>query len=213
MRQRKIKDLDNKLAAYRDVTIEEPASLKGHWGDLFENEGPLYLEIGCGKGQFITENAKKHPERNFIAIEGHQSVVLRALEKTKEQNITNIRFVLEYVKDIRDFFADEELSGIYLNFSDPWPKERHAKRRLTYGKRLQQYLQILKNDGSVEFKTDNDGLFAFTLEQIEEEGLAAADVTRDLHNSEFAEDNIVTEYEDRFARSGKNINYVKIMKK
>ncbi len=117
------------------------------------------------------------------------------------------------MKDIRDFFADEELSGIYLNFSDPWPKERHAKRRLTYGKRLQQYLQILKNDGSVEFKTDNDGLFAFTLEQIEEEGLAAADVTRDLHNSEFAEDNIVTEYEDRFARSGKNINYVKIMKK
>lgn len=213
MRQRKIKDLDNKLAAYRDVTIEEPASLKGHWGDLFENEGPLYLEIGCGKGQFITENAKKHPERNFIAVEGHQSVVLRALEKTKEQNIANVRFVLEYVKDIRDFFADGELSGLYLNFSDPWPKERHAKRRLTYGKRLKQYLQALKDGGCVEFKTDNEGLFDFTLEQIEEAGLAAADVTRDLHNSEFAENNIPTEYEDRFSEAGKNINYVKIVKK
>lgn len=213
MRQRKIKDLDSKLAVYRDFIIEEPASLKGQWGDAFENDGALYLEIGCGKGQFITENALRHPERNFVAIEGHQSVVLRALEKTKEQNIANVRFVLEYVKDIRDFFADGELSGIYLNFSDPWPKERHAKRRLTYGKRLQQYMQILKDGGSVEFKTDNDGLFDFTLEQIEEEGLTSADVTRDLHNSRFAESNIVTEYEDRFAGAGKNINYVRIMRK
>lgn len=210
MRQRKIKDIDNKLAAYKAFTVEVPAANKGKWQEIFGNQNPIYLEIGCGKGQFITEMAKKYPERNFVAIEGHQSVVLRALEKTETAQIANIRFVLEYVKDIRDFFADGELSGVYLNFSDPWPKDRHAKRRLTYGKRLQQYRQIIADGGSICFKTDNEGLFAFTLEQIESENLEILEMSRDLHASEFAAENITTEYEDKFAKTGKNINYVKI---
>lgn len=210
MRQRKIKDIDNKLADYGVFTVEAPAVNKGKWQEIFGNQNPIYLEIGCGKGQFITEMAKKYPERNFVAIEGHQSVVLRALEKTETAQIVNIRFVLEYVKDIRDFFADGELSGVYLNFSDPWPKDRHAKRRLTYGKRLQQYRQIIADGGSICFKTDNEGLFAFTLEQIESENLEILEMSRDLHASEFAAENITTEYEDKFAKTGKNINYVKI---
>lgn len=210
MRQRKIKDIDNKLAAYEAFTVEAPAANKGKWQEIFGNQNPIYLEIGCGKGQFITEMAKKYPERNFVAIEGHQSVALRALEKTETAQIANIRFVLEYVKDIRDFFADGELSGVYLNFSDPWPKDRHAKRRLTYGKRLQQYRQITADGGSICFKTDNEGLFAFTLEQIESENLEILEMSRDLHASEFAAENITTEYEDKFAKTGKNINYVKI---
>lgn len=212
MRQRKIKDIDSKLTDFAEFIVEDPAAWKGRWSELFGNDNPLYLEIGCGKGQFITGNAVKYPQRNFIAIEGHQSVVLRALEKTEEKSIENIRYVLEYVKDIRDFFEDGELAGIYLNFSDPWPKERHAKRRLTYGKRLLQYFQVVEEGAAVWFKTDNDSLFDFTLEQIDETGLEIAEISRDLHRSEFAEGNVATEYEEKFSNVGKNINYVKITK-
>ena len=145
-----------------------------------------------------------------MCIRDSTSVVLRALQKAEEHSLKNVRFVLEYVKDIRDFFADGELAGIYLNFSDPWPKDRHAKRRLTYGARLLQYRRITEDGGFIQFKTDNEGLFDFTLEQIEETGLEIAEMSRDLHASEFAEGNITTEYEDKFAATGKNINYVKI---
>ena len=210
MRQRKIKNIEERLAEYRDFTIENPQSLKGKWREVFGNDHPIYLEIGCGKGQFVTGNAQRYPERNFIAIEGHESVVLRALEKAAEMESHNIRFVLEYVKDIRDYFDHGELAGIFLNFSDPWPKDRHAKRRLTYGKRLLQYCDVLCDTGAIQFKTDNEGLFDFTLEQIEAAGLEILELSRDLHKSEFADTNITTEYEDKFAQTGKNINYVKI---
>lgn len=210
MRQRKIKDIDQKLTGFSRYMIENPTEYKGKWQSVFGNENPIYLEIGCGKGKFIAGQAEKHPKRNFVAVEGHTSVVLRALEKAEERQIGNIRFVLEYVKDIRDFFADGELAGIFLNFSDPWPKDRHAKRRLTYGKRLRQYCRVIAPEGAIAFKTDNDGLFEFTLEQIEEENLKILELSRDLHNSAFAEDNVTTEYEDKFSEIGKNINYVKI---
>ena len=119
-------------------------------------------------------------------------------------------FITDYIDDVRDLFADGELAGIYLNFSDPWPKDRHAKRRLTCGRRLLQYCQVVEKDGYICFKTDNDRLFAYTLEQIAELGLAVAELSRDLHRSDFAAGNITTEYEDKFSQSGKNINYVKI---
>lgn len=210
MRQRKIKDVEEKLANYSQFIIEAPMEKKGQWKEIFGNDHPLYLEIGCGKGQFIMGYAKAHPEWNFLAIEGQESVVLRALQKAEKEELPNVRFVLEYVKDIRDLFADGELTGLFLNFSDPWPKERHAKRRLTYGKRLLQYKEIIADGGNIQFKTDNEGLFDFTLEQIEEVGMEILEMSRDLHNSEFAEKNITTEYEDKFAGRGKNINYVKI---
>lgn len=210
MRQRKLKNIDERLEGFSDFTIEDPQGFKGKWREVFGNDHPIYLEIGCGKGQFVTNYAAKYPQWNFIAIEGHQSVVLRALEKAAEMESGNIKFVLEYIKDIRDYFDCGELEGIFLNFSDPWPKDRHAKRRLTYGKRLLQYCDVIREGGVIQFKTDNDGLFDFTLEQIETEGLNILEVSRDLHASDFAETNITTEYEDKFAASGKNINYVKI---
>ncbi len=210
MRQRKIKNIEQKLADFEGLTVADPAASKGRWKELFGSDGPVYLEIGCGKGQFITNQALRFPGRNFVAIEGHTSVVLRALQKTDEKRIANIRFVVEYVKDIRDFFAEKELAGIYLNFSDPWPKDRHAKRRLTHAKRLLAYQQVVEEGGFIQFKTDNEGLFEFTLEQIEKTGMKIEEMSRDLHNSQYAEDNITTEYEDKFAMTGKNINYVKI---
>ncbi|MGN0659551.1 MAG: tRNA (guanosine(46)-N7)-methyltransferase TrmB [Emergencia sp.] len=210
MRQRKIKNLEEKLDAFDAWIVDDPSSMKGRWSEVFGCGRPIWLEIGCGKGQFIRGCAQARPDDCFIAVEGHQSVVLRALEKAEEAELSNLRFVLEYIKDIRDLFADGELAGIYLNFSDPWPKERHAKRRLTYGKRLLQYRQVIADGGFICFKTDNDGLFDFTLEQIEEEGMEIAEMSRDLHSSPYAEGNITTEYEDKFAGAGKNINYVKI---
>ena len=210
MRQRKIKDIEEKLQQYTQYMVELPAEHKGKWREYFGNDQPIYLEIGCGKGQFITEHARRNPECNYIAIEGQDSVIWRALQKVERMELTNLCFIRQYIDDIRDFFADGELEGLYLNFSDPWPKERHAKRRLTFYKKLQQYGQIVKADGNIQFKTDNEGLFAFTLEQIAEAEMEILEMSRDLHNSEFAENNIPTEYEDKFAGKGKNINYVKI---
>lgn len=213
MRQRKLKNLDERLDAFSRFIIEEPAAHRGRWKEVFGNDKPIWLEIGCGKGQFITRHAALHPERNYIAVEGHESVVLRALEKAAAMNGTagpgNLCFILEYVRDIRDLFADGELEGVYLNFSDPWPKERHAKRRLTYGKRLRQYAQIIRPGGVIAFKTDNEGLFDFSMEQIQQEGMEILEMSRDLHRSPYSEENITTEYEDKFASTGKNINYVK----
>ena len=210
MRQRKIKDVEERLLNYTQFMIEEPMERKGHWKEVFGNDHPLYMELGCGKGQFIMGYAKAHPEWNFLAIEGQDSVALRALQKAAKEELPNVRFVIAYVKDIRDMFEDGELDGLFLNFSDPWPKERHAKRRLTYHQRLLQYRQILKESGEIQFKTDNEGLFDFTLEQIELAEMDILEMSRDLHNSEFAERNITTEYEDKFAGRGKNINYVRI---
>ena len=213
MRQRKLKNLDERLDAFSRFIIEEPAAHRGRWKEVFGNDKPIWLEIGCGKGQFITRHAALHPERNYIAVEGHESVVLRALEKAAAMNGTagpgNLCFILEYVRNIRDLFADGELEGVYLNFSDPWPKARHAKRRLTYGKRLRQYAQIIRPGGVIAFKTDNEGLFDFSLEQIQQEGMEILEMSRDLHRSPYSEENITTEYEDKFASTGKNINYVK----
>ena len=210
MRQRKIKNIEERLNDFSALTINNPQHLKGKWKTVFNNDHPIYLDIGCGKGQFITTYAAKYPQWNFIAIEGHQSVVLRALEKATEMESSNIKFLLEYIKDIRDYFDRGELAGIFLNFSDPWPKDRHAKRRLTYGKRLLQYCDVIREGGAIQFKTDNESLFDFTLDQIETAGLKILEISRDLHASEFADANITTEYEDKFASTGKNINYVKI---
>ena len=210
MRQRKIKNIEERLNDFSALTINDPQHLKGKWKTVFNNDHPIYLEIGCGKGQFITTYAAKYPQWNFIAIEGHQSVVLRALEKATEMESSNIKFLLEYIKDIRDYFDRGELAGIFLNFSDPWPQDRHAKRRLTYGKRLLQYCDVIREGGAIQFKTDNESLFDFTLDQIETAGLKILEISRDLHASEFADANITTEYEDKFASTGKNINYVKI---
>ena len=196
---------------YRLVkTLEQFA---GYFGP--DREGrELFLEIGCGKGQFITSKAMDHPEADFIAIEGQETVILRALEKAKELDgdtgrLSNLRFVLTFVHSMDELFYENQLSGIYLNFSDPWPKARHEKRRLTYRDRLRDYAWALKPGGFVEVKTDNDVLYDFTLEEIEAAGYQITEQTRDLHSSSFESKNTTTEYEDKFSGCGKNINYVK----
>lgn len=217
MRQRNIKNLGEKLAANSAFLIEEPRSCKGRWAEVFGNDNPIMLEIGCGKGKFITGRAAAKPHVNYIGVEGQSSVVLRALEKAQEGQLANLRIFIDFVHDLRDYFEAGELSGLYLNFSDPWPKAKHAKRRLTYRKNLENYRQVLKPDASIEFKTDNEGLFEFSIGEIAAAGYDIAEMTRDLHSpeSEAACESAryTTEYEDRFAAAGKNIYYVKFGQK
>ena len=225
MRQRNIKNLQEKLDMNSSFLIENPKELKGRWHAVFGNDNPICLEIGCGKGRFITSRAMDHPEQNYIAIEGQSNVVLRALQKAEENSIANLRIFITYVSDLKEYFDEGELSTIYLNFSDPWPKARHAKRRLTYRDRLKNYKEVLSPGGFIEFKTDNDGLFEFTLGEIEAVGYRVVEMTRDLHGemsdemfielsgdmSAFAADaaKYTTEYEEKFMALGKNINYVR----
>lgn len=218
MRQRKIKDIDQKLSDFDDVIIPNSEGHSGNWRKLFDNGAnkPLFLEIGSGKGRFITSSASQNPDALFLAAEGLASVIIRGMVKSREMELDNIRFITTYINDMERDFAEGELDGIFMNFSDPWPKARHVKRRLTHKDRLLQYLKALKPGGFIRFKTDNDDLFDFTLEQIEEcKALASFDVTgltRDLHASEFSEISPMTEYEEKFSSQGKNINYVSIRK-
>ena len=217
MRQRTVKNLEEKMANNSSFLIKEPREAKGHWAEIFGNTNPVYLEIGCGKGKFILTRAQRNPEANYIAVEGQENVILRAMEKAEAAGLANLRLFNDFVNDLNDYFEKGELAGVYLNFSDPWPKARHDKRRLTYHKRLENYFQVMDEAGFVEFKTDNEGLFEFTLEEIallEEKGLKMAEMTRDLHGEDCSYESrlVTTEYEDKFSAAGKNINYVKITK-
>lgn len=207
MRQRKLKNLDERLAVYSEYMIDEKdiKNLK----ELSEGRR-IYLEIGCGKGRFINSLALRNPDDFFIGIEGHESVMLRALEKAEEGSIENVRFFMQYIRDLSEVFPKASVDGIYLNFSDPWPKDRHAKRRLTHARFLKTYEKVLKSGGFVAFKTDNDSLFEFSMEEIEKSNFEVLEMTRDLHGSEYAEGNIMTEYEEKFSKLGEKINYVKM---
>ncbi|MCI7248147.1 MAG: tRNA (guanosine(46)-N7)-methyltransferase TrmB [Clostridiales bacterium] len=214
MRQRKAKDLDRRLEECAELMIDNPEPDK--WQEYFGRDANTFVEIGCGKGNFIIKKAMDNPECNFVAIEGQETVILRAMEKVLELReegvpLDNLRFMCTFVNDMRDLFAPESLAGIYLNFSDPWPKARHAKRRLTHRNRLMNYGQVVKEGGFVEFKTDNDDLFEFTLEEIGETNYAIMEQTRNLHGSQYDSRLTMTEYEHKFYEQGKNINYVKIM--
>lgn len=209
MRQRKIKNVDKKLRDLSDYMTG--LDNKGRWWEVFAGrKGDIYVEIGCGKGRFINELAKNNREACYIGVEGHSSVILRALQKAEHAELRNIIFSCGYIKDLRDVFEDDEIDGIYLNFSDPWPKKRHAKRRLTHRKYLKSYMQVVKPGGFIQFKTDNDDLFGFTLEEIESCGYEIEEISRDLHTSEYSAKDVLTEYESKFMLKGEKINYVKI---
>ncbi|MEL7656730.1 MAG: tRNA (guanosine(46)-N7)-methyltransferase TrmB [Bacillota bacterium] len=210
MRQRKVKNEQERLAEHHQYLIEDPKAMKGKWQQAFENGNDIFAEFGCGKGKFIMTLAEQNPERNYIAIEGRGSIILRALEKATREGLENIVFVKEYIKDVNEYFQEEELSGIYLNFSDPWPKDRHAKRRLTHSRYLDGYRNVLKKDQCIEFKTDNNDLFAFAQNEFESCGMKILESTEDLHSTELAAKNVTTEYEDKFHAEGKKINYCKV---
>lgn len=252
------------MQAVSRFLVQEPSPKC--WDQVFAGRSgrDLFLEIGCGRGDFILQQAALHPDNNYIAIEGQESVILRAMEKAAQAQkevaesgraclwekmheadeavceaektvcevdetvnrvpgraedsglwrVDNVRFVCCFVNGMETLFSESSLSGIYLNFCDPWPKARHAKRRLTWRGRLQEYAWALKEGGMIEFKTDNDALFDFTLEEIAACGWTPEKMTRDLHA---ADDpglrqarSVMTEYEKKFRAAGKNINYVKV---
>lgn len=204
MRLRNVKGSRETIAA-NDYVIKNETEKKGIWNQVFGNDHPIHVEIGMGKGTFITTLAQQNPDINYIGIEKYSSVLIRAIAKQEELMLPNLYFIRMEAEYIADVFAPEEVERIYLNFSDPWPKDRHAKRRLTSKEFLARYDRILAKDGVVIFKTDNRNLFEFSLEQIPEAGWTLVDHTYNLHNSEFAEGNIMTEYEMKFVAEGKPI--------
>ena len=186
--------------------IQEPQQYKGHVAvQIFGNNNPIFIEVGMGKGQFITSLAALHPEINYIGIEKYSSVLIRAIEKQEELQLPNLKFLRFDAEYLPDIFAPGEIAHIYLNFSDPWPKDRHAKRRLTSTRFLERYNNILTPEGRVMFKTDNKDLFDFSLEQVEEAGWILENHTYDLHHSEYNEGNVMTEYEEKFSAKGNPI--------
>ena len=213
MRLRNVKGARERIQA-SDFTLNEDSETllyehKGKWNEIFSNDNPIHIEIGMGKGQFITELARRNPNINYIGIEKFSSVLIRAIERLENapdyDSLTNLFFIRMDAENIEKVFEKNEIKRIYLNFSDPWPKERHAKRRLTSTRFLARYHGVLVPDGRIMFKTDNRELFDFSLEQIEEAGWTLDQVTFDLHHSEYQEGNIMTEYETRFSAQGKPI--------
>lgn len=194
--------------ANSEYVIHEPEKHKGEIASLFPVKQPLFIEIGMGKGQFITTLAKLHPEINYIGIEKYSSVLVRAIEKQTELELPNLKFIRMDAENINDVFDENEVDGIYLNFSDPWPKDRHAKRRLTSRQFFARYEKLLKPEGKIQFKTDNANLFDFSLEEVDATNFKAAEISYDLHNSEWNEGNIMTEYEEKFSAKGNPIKRV-----
>lgn len=205
MRMRKKKNGAKRMEACADIHVTDPTAQKGAWRELAGTRA-LYAEIGCGKGGFITELARTHPDCFFVGFEKVPDVIVMAMEKIKTAGISNAVFVCDDAERLTEIFDEGELDGLYLNFSDPWPKKKHARRRLTYISFLEKYKTILKDGGKIFFKTDNRPLFDFSLEQFEAAGIALSDVTYDLHHSEYEADNIHTEYENTFSAKGFPIN-------
>ncbi len=194
------------MIARSPYVIQNPKEHRGKFNSLFPSDLPLQIEIGMGKGKFLLQLAEANPDINYIGIERYSSVLLRALQKMEEKELTNIKFICMDAGEIQEVFGEGEIDKIYLNFSDPWPKDRHAKRRLPSKEFLARYDQILKKDGKLEFKTDNRGLFDFAIEQLPLAGWKAEQVTYDLHHdAKMNEGNIMTEYEEKFSSMGNPI--------
>lgn len=186
--------------------VHEPAGYKGKWRGVFGNDHPIHIEIGMGKGRFMMDLAAANPQINYIGIEKYSTVLLRAVQKMEAQELANLRLIRMDAEEICEVFDKGEVAKIYLNFSDPWPKDRHAKRRLPSRQFLARYHEILAADGRIEFKTDNADLFDFALEELEPAGWKLETVTRDLHHdAQMLAGNIMTEYEERFSAMGNPI--------
>ncbi len=192
--------------AESEWVIHDPESRKGRWNEVFGNDHPIRIEIGMGKGKFLQELAAQNTEVNYVGIEKYSSVLLRAVQKMEMNPLDNLRFIRMDAEDICEVFAKDEVDRIYLNFSDPWPKDRHAKRRLPSRQFLKRYETFLKRDGILEFKTDNRPLFDFAVEELPFAGWEAIACTYDLHHDEeLVQGNIMTEYEERFSAMGNPI--------
>lgn len=193
------------IEANPQYVVTEPEKWRGKWSERFSQKQPLLIEIGMGKGRFIVEMARRDPDHNYIGIEVQTTATGIALKKQLEVQLPNLQLVCGDGNDLTEMFASNEVAGIFLNFSDPWPKKRHTKRRLTYRTFLKQYQQVMQKDGQLEFKTDNRGLFEYSLTSMNNYGMVFDQVWLDLHASEEAADNVMTEYEEKFSQKGQPI--------
>jgi len=204
MRRRKVKGADIKLLSYKDYVLRDNIeALKGKWNEKFNNNNPIHVEFGTGRGKFITTLATQNPDINYIAFEIKEEVLIKGVEKAVEANLNNILFAWADVKNILDYFDEDELSRVYVNFCDPWPKKRWAKRRLTHTNFLNMYEKVLNENGELHFKTDNQNLFEFSLNEISANDWQLKNISLDLANSDF--ENVTTEYEDKFMSYGMKI--------
>lgn len=201
MRLRKVKHALEKLSLHKEYFIENPLDYCGKWHTVFQNQNPIHIEIGCGKGQFISTLALQNPLINYIAIEKYDSVLLRCLEKVSTKSLSNLRLIVLDASLIKECFATGEIDLIYINFSDPWPKYAHRKRRLTYTTFLDSYATILSDQGAIYQKTDNRKFFEFSLEQFNSSGWLLSNISLDLHQDTDIP-NITTEFEDKWSKLG-----------
>lgn len=208
MRLRKVKNALEKINSNPLLVIQNPSEYKGKWKTIFKNNNPIYLEIGMGKGKFITTHALKNPNINYLGLEKEESVLVRAVERVMDNHLSNLLFIHEDAFLINTLFDEGEIDKIYLNFSDPWPKSRHAKRRLTCNTILNDYCRILAKDGTIELKTDNRKLFEYSLQEFTTKGLPIEKLSLNLHEDE--EDIITTEYEDKFVLKGNVIYFIEV---
>lgn len=201
MRMRKKKHCSERMEKCAELWIKNPSELKGRWRDEFGNSNPVHIEIGCGKGGFIAGMARLNPDINYVAIEKVEDVIVLAMEKVSAEGLPNVRFISIDAQSLADFFQKGEICRIYLNFSDPWPKKKQAKRRLTHKNFLDIYRSVLSAGDRICFKTDNRALFEFSLNSFADEDFKLSNITLDLHASGF-EGNVMTEYEKRFSELG-----------
>ncbi len=201
MRMRAKRHLPERMERCSEIHIKEPESVARGWKNIFCNDNPIHLEIGCGKGGFVTEMARRNPDINFVAMEKDRNVIITAMERTLKEKITNIRFICDNADILENYFLKNECDRIYLNFSDPLPKQGYRKRRLTHERYLSVYKEILKAEGEIHQKTDNKGFFEFSLNSFCNFGFKLKNISLDLHNSGF-EGNVITEYEAKFSEMG-----------
>ncbi|AUW97093.1 tRNA (guanosine(46)-N7)-methyltransferase TrmB [Streptococcus pluranimalium] len=204
MRVRKRKGAEDYLENHPQYVILNPEDAKGKWHLVFGNDNPIHIEVGSGKGAFITGMALQNPNINYIGIDIQVSVLSYALDKVIESQAPNVRLLRVDGSSLTNYFEDGEVALMYLNFSDPWPKTRHEKRRLTYKTFLETYQQILPEHGEIHFKTDNRGLFEYSLASFSQYGMTLKQVWLDLHASNY-ESNVMTEYEQKFSEKGQVI--------
>ncbi|WP_216831808.1 tRNA (guanosine(46)-N7)-methyltransferase TrmB [Alkalihalobacterium elongatum] len=186
------------------IVIAHPEQKKGKWNKVFGNDNPIHIEVGTGKGQFLTKMGQANPDINYIGIEKYTTVIHSAMENVRDANVENVKLLNKDVLNLGDYFEEGEVSLVYINFTDPWPKARHEKRRLTYERFLSLYQTVLKPNGEIHFKTDNQGLFEYSLHSFSKYGLILNNVSLDLHKSDMV-GNIMTEYEEKFSSKGMRI--------
>jgi len=205
MRRRKVQGAMEEFLNYENYAIGNYIEMAGQWETTFGNNNPIHVELGAGRGKFSVTLAEMHPEINFIAVEIKEEILIKAVEKAVAKELKNIRFICMDIKDILNVFAPDEISRIYLNFSDPWPKKRHSKRRLSYRGFLEMYKTILKNGTEIHLKTDGEELFEFSLNECLDMDFKVKNVSLDLHREDSLFDIVTTEYEERYRLLGKKI--------